>query len=178
MNAHRSLWAGDRRGIAALEFALIVPVLLLLLGGIVDFGLATLGKSQLTNGVAQGVQYALLQGPSVTAANVKTIVQNGASRSGLAAAVAVTVTGPACYCVASAISPPHLCTSGSLTSALTSSLPVLSSSYACTGTCSSPAVAPGVFVTITARFTYQPLMPFYSKLANASVCETGIARLK
>ncbi len=166
MNGHRSSWAGDQRGVAALEFALVAPVLLLLLGGVTDFGLIMSGKSQLANGVAQGVQYALLQGPGVSAANVKAMVQTGSSRSGLKASVTATITGPACYCVAGQ------------PAALVTSSPALSASYACTGTCPSPAMAPGVFVTIAASYVYQPLMPFYSKLANTTVHETATARLQ
>src|SRR6185369_4201840 len=98
MNRHFHSWAVDRRGIAAVEFAIIAPVLLMLLGGVTDFGLVVAGKSQLANGLAQGAQYALLQGPGVTAATVKTVVQNGSTRSGLTATVTATVTGPACYC--------------------------------------------------------------------------------
>jgi Flp pilus assembly protein TadG len=166
MNGYRSSLVGDQRGVAAVEFALIAPVLLLLLGGVTDFGLVMFGKSQLANGVAQGIQYALLQGPSVSAAAVSTMVVNGSSRSGLAATVTVTITGPACYCV-----------SGT-PAALVSSSPPLSASYTCTGTCPSPEMAPGVFLTIAASFVYQPLTPFYRQLANATVHETVTARLK
>ena len=166
MNGYRPLSAGDRRGVAALEFALVAPVLLLLLGGVTDFGLVMSGKSQLANGVAQGVQYALLQGPGVSAANVKAMVQNGASRAGLAATVTVTITGPACYCVAGT------------PASLVASTPALSASYTCTVTCPSPAMAPGAFVTVAASYAYQPLMPFYSKLANTTVHETATARLQ
>jgi len=166
VNKHLTSWAGDRRGIAAVEFALVAPVLLLLLGGVTDFGLVMVGKSQLANGLAQGVQYALLQGPGVAAASVNAMVQAGAARAGMATTVTVTVTGPACYCV-----------SGT-PAALVTSTPALSASYACTGTCSSPAMAPGVFVTIAASYKYQALMPFYSNLANTTVAQTVRARLQ
>jgi Flp pilus assembly protein TadG len=166
MSGHRSSRAYDRRGVAAVEFALIAPVLLMVLAGITDFGLVEFGKSQLANGLAQGVQYALLQGASVTAANITTVVQAGASRAGLAPAVTVTVTGPACYCV-----------SGTPAALVTPST-ALSASYTCTGTCPSPEVAPGVFVTIAATFVYAPVMPLYSQLASPTVHETAIARLK
>ena len=68
MNATGRTWIKDRQGVAAIEFAIVAPVLLMMLAGITDFGLIRTGKSQMANGVAQGIEYALLQGPSVTAA--------------------------------------------------------------------------------------------------------------
>jgi Flp pilus assembly protein TadG len=158
--------AGNQRGVAAVEFAIIAPVLLMLLGGVTDFGLVQVGKSQLVNGVAQAVQYALLQGAGVSAATVKTMVQTGAIRAGLVPAVTVTVTGPACYCVA-----------GKPAALVLPSTP-LSGSNTCTGTCPSPEAAPGAFVTIASSFVYQPLMPFYSKMAATTVSETVTVRLQ
>jgi len=75
MNTTGRTWIKDRRGVAAIEFAIVAPVLLMMLAGTADFGLIRTGKSQMANGVAQGIEYALLQGPSVTAANVISMVQ-------------------------------------------------------------------------------------------------------
>jgi len=159
-------WFTDRRGVAAIEFALIAPVLLLFLGGIVDFGLLTVGQSQLANGVAQAAQYALLQGPSVTAANVQAMVKSGSLRAGLNATVTPVISGPACYCV-----------KGEPAALVTPSTP-LTGTFTCTGTCPTPEAAPGAFLTITASFIYQPLMPFYSKLASTTVPESATVRLQ
>jgi Flp pilus assembly protein TadG len=166
MNGAVSSWVGDRRGLAAVEFALIAPLLLLLLGGVTDFGLMMSGKSQLANGIAQGVQYALLQGASVSAANVQAVVQNGSSRSGVKASVSVKVAGPACYCVAG--QPAVLSTSSS----------ALSPNYTCTGSCPATAAAPGAYLTITASYAYQPLMPLYNQVSNTTVSETVTVRLQ
>lgn len=166
MNGSRSSLAGNQRGVAAVEFAIIAPVLLMLLGGVTDFGLVMFGKSQLANGLAQAVQYALLQGAGVSAASVKTMAQNGAILAGLVPGVTVTVTGPACYCVA-----------GKPAALVTPSTP-LSASHTCTGICPAPEVAPGAFVTIAASFVYVPLMPFYSKMAATTVSETVTVRLQ
>jgi Flp pilus assembly protein TadG len=172
MNRPGSSWAGDRRGIAAVEFALIAPTLLLLLGGVADFGLLMVGNGQLANGIAQGVHYALLTGPSVVGtgsgtATVQSVVKSAAALSGVKPAVTVTVTGPACYCV-SPTSP----------ATLTSAPSRLSGSYTCAGSCPSQAAAPGAFLIITASYAYQPLMPLYSKLANTTVSETVTVRLQ
>lgn len=49
----------DRRGSAAIEFALIVPVLLLFVGGLVDFGRAFYYQTELSQALRSGMQYAL-----------------------------------------------------------------------------------------------------------------------
>ena len=124
------------------------------------------GKSQLANGVAQGVQYALLKGSSVSASSVQTVVRNGSSRSGVTATVTVNVAGPACYCL---LGPPVV---------LSTSSTALSPSYSCTGTCPAPAAAPGAFLIITASYVYQPIMPLYSKISNTTVSDTVTVRLQ
>ncbi len=156
----------DRRGVAAVEFALIVPVLLILLGGAADFGLIMTARSKLANGVAQGVQYALLTGPGATQAAIRTAVQAGAARSGLAQTVAVAVSGPACYC-----------TSGQPV-ALSTTSTALSATNTCTGTCPAGTTGPGAYARIVATFSYVPLMPLYSAIGTTTVSEAVTARLK
>jgi Flp pilus assembly protein TadG len=157
-------FGSDRRGLAALEFALIAPVLLIILGGVSDFGLVMVGRSRLANGVAQGVQLALSTGPAATGAAISSAVRGGASRAGLAETVSVTVSGPACYCITG--SPATLGTKSALSAGNT-----------CTSTCPAPSTGPGAFVIITASYTYQPLMPLYSKLTTPTVTQTTTARL-
>jgi Flp pilus assembly protein TadG len=166
MNITGRTWVDDHRGVAALEFAIVAPVLLMLLAGTTDFGLIRAGKSQMANGVAQGIEYAFLQGPSVTAANVIAMVQAGAIRAGLTNTVTVVVTGPACYCVTG------------FPAALVTPSVALSGTYTCTSTCASPEVAPAPFMIVTASYVYQPLLPFYSKLATPTVSETITVRLQ
>lgn len=165
MTTLRPLWTADRRGVAAVEFAIIAPVLLLLLGGIADFGLVMIGKSQLANGVAQGVQYALLIGPSVSSSTVNTVVQTGAARAGIAATVSVQVTGPACYCVSST------------PAALGTTSTVMSARYTCTNTCAN-STTPGVFMIVAASYTYASLMPLYSQLSNPTISQSVTVRLQ
>jgi Flp pilus assembly protein TadG len=165
MTTLRPLWAADRRGVAAVEFAIIAPVLLLLLGGIVDFGLMMIGRSQLANGVAQGVQYALLIGPSVSSSTVNTMVKAGAARAGITATLSVQVTGPACYCV-----------SGT-PAALGTTSTAMSARYTCTNTCAN-STTPGVFMIIAASYTYAPLMPLYSELSNSTISQSVTVRLQ
>jgi Flp pilus assembly protein TadG len=167
MSRHGSPWLVDRRGIAAVEFALVAPLLLALLGGAVDFGLMMSGKSQLENGLAQGVQYAQLQGPGVSAAAIQSAVKNGSSRAGLTNLVTVAVTGPACYCV-----------SGSPAALSTPSAPLSSPGLKCAGTCPGTGTAPGAYVIINTSYVYQPMMPLYSRITSTTVAGTATARLQ
>jgi Flp pilus assembly protein TadG len=167
MSRRTPSWLGDRRGIAAVEFALVAPLLLALLGGAVDFGFMMSAKSQLANGLAQGAEYAQLQGPGVSAATVKSVVTTGSSRSGVKAPVTVSVTGPACYCV-----------SGQPAALSTTSAPLSSPGLKCAGTCAGTSTAPGAYLIITTSYVYQPLMPFYSKLTSTTVAGSVTVRLQ
>lgn len=52
------------RGAAAVEFAFILPILLLILGGIVDFGRAMYTQSILTNAAREGARVAVIGEPT------------------------------------------------------------------------------------------------------------------
>lgn len=64
----------DRRGATAVEFAIIVPVFLLLLGGIIEFGQAFRAQHALTNAARRGGRAASLTGSTNTA--VTTTIRN------------------------------------------------------------------------------------------------------
>ena len=49
----------DTRGSTAIEFALVMPVLLLFRGGIIDFGRAFYYRTELDQSLRSGMQYAL-----------------------------------------------------------------------------------------------------------------------
>ncbi len=57
--AAAGLTAGDRRGVAAVEFAFIAPVLLLLTAGVIDFPLYIGTRIELEQALRAGAQYAL-----------------------------------------------------------------------------------------------------------------------
>lgn len=56
----RSLTRCDERGAAAVELAIVLPVLLLLIGGIVDFGRFFFLQIQLTNAAREGARAAIV----------------------------------------------------------------------------------------------------------------------
>jgi Flp pilus assembly protein TadG len=147
--------SSDRRAVAAVEFAIVAPLLLMIVGGLADFGVMLWRREELAGGVAQGAQYAFTTGTSVAASDVQTIVQK---TSALGTAASVSMSGPTCYC-----------TSGS---------PATKSVQTCGQVCSSSNTAPGSYVTITASYTYQPIMPFFDNLTNTVVRETAFVRVQ
>ena len=96
-----------RRGTAALEFALSTPLLLIMVGGAADLGLAQFYRTNLANAVAAGAQYAFLIGTGVNTMNIQTVVQSamflpvGGSSNLSVSFVGSSpgVQGPGWYCV-------------------------------------------------------------------------------
>ena len=79
----------DRRGSAAIEFALIVPVLLLFIGGLVDFGRAFYYQTELSQALRSGMQY-VLKAPTDSAGIASVIAQS--------TSLPITVGAPATFC--------------------------------------------------------------------------------
>ena len=77
-------WIGSERGSAAVEFALLVPVLLLIVFGIIDFGRALNAQETLTQAAREGARLAALNQPNV-------VNRTQAAATGLSP-VSVTVT--------------------------------------------------------------------------------------
>ena len=65
----------DRRGAAAIEFGLLVPLFLLFLLGVVEFGRVLAQSNAVTKGVRAGVAFAVRSDNPITAAQT-TIVEN------------------------------------------------------------------------------------------------------
>jgi len=83
----------SERGAAAVEFALVLPVLMALMFGIIECGLAFAQTSSLANGARQGARYGVVNLLTThTCGGIIAQVRNGAATAGLAAKdVAVTV---------------------------------------------------------------------------------------
>jgi Flp pilus assembly protein TadG len=141
-----------RRAVAAVEFALASPMLLMFLGGLVDFGFALADQSRMAGAVAQGAQYAYLNPAAATSSTIQTMVTAGASLPGMT----VAVTGPGYYCV----------TAGTP--------PVLTAATVST-TCLDGTSA-GLYVTIAATYRYPALMPA-SHLVGTTLTEALTARI-
>jgi Flp pilus assembly protein TadG len=78
-----------RRGAAAVEFAIVAPVFILFVLGIVEYGRAMMVQQLLTNATREGARRAVVQG--VTAAEATGIVEAMLSNAGVTGAQ-VTVT--------------------------------------------------------------------------------------
>lgn len=166
MGARLRLCLRDCNGVAALELALIAPILLTIAGGLADFGLAFGDRTQLAHAVANGAAYAFATQEtsgsigSVSASSVQAAVQASTALS----SVAVAVAGPEPGCVQTnrTASPP------------TSTLNVVSAAY---GTPCPNGNPVGTYMVITATYTYRPLMPFYSTLASQTITASATVRL-
>ena len=67
----------DECGIAAAEFALVLPALLLLLFGTIEFGMIMYGREIVTNAAREGVRAGIVQGPNKPNAGASTTIANG-----------------------------------------------------------------------------------------------------
>jgi Flp pilus assembly protein TadG len=132
----------NSRAVAALEFGLALPFLILVFAAVIDFGFAQWNRSAMSNAVADGAYYAFLTGPSVTAANVKSMVQNASS---IASVTVPTINAPACYCISGAAAP------ATMTAAT------------CGNTCADGTTA-GKYIIITADYTLTSFFPSSSWL--------------
>ena len=87
----RDLTRSERRGVAAVEFALIAPVFLLLVLGVIEFGRLLMVQQVLTNASREGARRAVVEGATV--AEVKQVVSDcltNASISSTATTINVT----------------------------------------------------------------------------------------
>lgn len=89
----RQVCRKHRKGAAVVEFAVVAPVLFLLIFGMIEFGRMVMVQQVLTNASREGARIAVLDGATTT--DVTTAVQNylaGASVSG--ATITVTPNPP------------------------------------------------------------------------------------
>lgn len=153
MNNSLNRFVHDVGGNAAIEFALGLSILMVMLGGLVDYSLAFWTKGLLTSSVAEGIQFALLSGPQVSTSSIQGIVSQRLHLS----ASDVDVSQPSCKCVFG--------------------MPAMVVPQTCGLPCPNGA-PPGTYITISARYTYLPIMPAYSRLSNPVITETATAKLK
>src|SRR5688572_33108119 len=84
MTSHRK--AHRRDGIAAVEFAVVIPVFLLLVIGIIELGRAVMVQQILTTASREGARRAVLERATTT--EVTTIVRDYLSKCGIKGAAA------------------------------------------------------------------------------------------
>ena len=152
------------RATAALEFALATPLLVIMLGGAADYGLAQYDRVMLANAVAAGAQYASLIGASVSTTNITSVIQQASNLPNASTSVTVTYTGvspgvPSAgwYCV-------------------TGTAPTVTASMS-GGTCSDGSAA-GYYISFSASFTSSGLMNGYLALASNTITEQATVKLQ
>lgn len=179
--------ADDRRGIAAVEFALVTPIFCLLLAGIVDLGGALYTKFKLDSAVTAGANFAQVNAVNVGSANGQTLANNIATivetsqgsswandgvvvNNGPTATVSSGTSTPsgtasnadACYCPSGT---PSAFTWGSSTTC----------GSACPGSNTGYA---GKFVTITASHTYTPIFSSYGIVQNGTISASAAVQVQ
>lgn len=83
--------AQDKRaGQALVEFALVVPLLLILILGIVEFGRAWNVYQVITDAAREAARSAAVDNPLITADSVRAVVDNALARAGLDPTDAIT----------------------------------------------------------------------------------------
>jgi Flp pilus assembly protein TadG len=75
--------ATDNAGQAIVELALILPILLMLLIGIFEFGRAWNTKQVITDAAREGARLAVVQNPDIDQNDVKGAIATALSRSGI-----------------------------------------------------------------------------------------------
>lgn len=162
-----------RRGVAALEFAVASPLLIMMLGGAADLGLAQYSRAMLANGVAAGAEYAYLigsgaspanVGTTVTQANITSVVQNASGLPNATSSVTVTfssispgVPGPGWYC-------------------LTGTGPTVTPSSQ--GTTCTDGSAAGYYVSLKASYTVNGLMNGFMAALTQTVSEQATVKVQ
>jgi Flp pilus assembly protein TadG len=125
------LWR-QRRGNAALEMALIGPLLVVLMIGAADYGAAVYQKMQVQHAAQAGAEYALRNGFVSTS-----IVSAVTAATNLAGVSATPAPAQSCGCA-----------SGTTITAAT-----------CGASCPAGGTA-GVYVTVSAQGTYTTILPY------------------
>lgn len=134
------LWRHDCEGTAAVEFALLAPVLVGILVAMIDLGIGITDKLEVESAAAAGVQYA---------------VANGWNSAGIAAAV----TGSGSLITIAATPAPSESCGCPGSSGI--------SAAGCGSVCPDGSTA-GVYVTVGAQASYAPMLP-YPGLANPTL---------
>jgi uncharacterized membrane protein len=136
------------RGAAAVEMAIICPIFIAVLAGIVDFGLMLYQQTVVVTAADAGALYAIVNG--YNQANIENAVQNSYDNVSFSAVSANPAPSEFCGCPLS--SPPginKLCTSCTLPCATT--YPT---------SCGSGSLPASTYVQVSAQSNYTPIVPW------------------
>jgi Flp pilus assembly protein TadG len=172
----------DRRGVSAVEFALIAPIFGLMLAAAADFGGVLYVKFGLENSVSAAANYALLNASNVSSSNGGTLAANLATIIGSergtnwANGTVIVNNGPS-----ATVSAGTVATSGSASNANSCYCPTRSGSTltwgsptTCGATCAGGGLA-GKFISIVATKIYTPMFSSYGIVRNNTISSTAVA---
>ncbi|WP_229194777.1 TadE/TadG family type IV pilus assembly protein [Bradyrhizobium acaciae] len=140
----------DRRGVAAIEFGIMIPLLSLMVVSVTDIGLALFRKMQVENAAQAGAQYAIVRGFDTT----------GVSNAVTAATNSTAITA----------SPNPIQFCGCPTSAGVSTV-------SCGAVCPSGAQA-GTYAMVSAQGTYYTLINYQIVATSYTYNAQSTARLQ
>jgi Flp pilus assembly protein TadG len=179
----RGLLFRRRNGTAAVEMALISPMLMILLAGIIDFGRAYQEEIELSSAVAAAAQYALLNAASINSASVTTLAAtlsgivantNGAAWAG----AIVTVNDGATNAIAGGVTT----ASGIAANANSCWCPTgvsakwnWGASVTCGSTCTGGTLA-GKFVTVAGTRQFTAVFTAYGLIGNITLHQSIIVQ--
>ena len=138
-------------GVAAVEFGLLAPMLLLIIAAVVDLGLAYSAEIKVQQSAQAGAQYALLHGFDST--KISSAVRSATNLS-----------------VSANPAPTQQC------GCLSGSSVTLSGTPPCLITCGN-GLTPGVYVQVNAQASYTPLIP-YATLLRSPTTLTSQAQVR
>ncbi|HVO26848.1 MAG TPA: TadE/TadG family type IV pilus assembly protein [Candidatus Margulisiibacteriota bacterium] len=182
----RALPFRDRRGVAAVEFALFSVVFLVILAGTVDIGNLIFSTYQLDATVSAGAQYAVVNATSVSSTNgatlassISAVVNNGHGTGGGWSNTVVVNNGPT-----TTTSDGSPSSSGTALNADRCYCPTGSpgswswgSSQICGAGCGGGGIA-GKFVSITATRTFTPFFPAWGILSGNTLTRTAMVQVE
>jgi Flp pilus assembly protein TadG len=176
----------DRRAASVVEFALVTPIFLAVLGAAVDFGMAVRTRFQLNSALATASSYAIASASQVNSTNgaslastLATLLSSANQANWACASVNInngpTATAPSgCTTVASTAASgadSYYCPTGS-GSALT-----WGASYSSATTCSTGSAVAGKFVVLKASRAYTPIiMP--AGIIHSPITATSVVQVK
>jgi Flp pilus assembly protein TadG len=170
---------GHDDGIAAMEFALLLPAFVILLAGTVDIGGVVATKFRLDTAVAAASNYVLVNASSVSstagatlATNIASVVTTSDTTSTANGSIVVN-NGPTVTVSSGSSSSSGTAANANLCYCPTGSTSSLTwgSAVTCGSTCASGLLA-GKFVLITANYTYQPVFSEFNFI-NDGVVTSG-----
>lgn len=171
----------DSQGVAAVEFALILPVFGVMLAGVVDLGNVLYTRFRLDSAVAAAADYVEVNASSVSSTGGATLASNAATiaqssqGSNWANASVVINNGPS-----STISSGNTTAGGTAANADSCYCPTYTTgnttwgtAVSCGSACPTTSTTAGKFVTVTASRTYTPVFSTYGIVQNGTISSSA-----